>query len=575
MACAHLNNPLTGGDSWDNSHNDVVRSILTPGSVTREKFITWLDRLADFALNLKDSKGELIPVIFRPLHEHTQGWSWWGSSCTTESEFVEFWQMIVTYLRDTKGVHNLLYAVSPQLDSWYDDQTIRDRLLYRWPGDNFVDFIGMDCYHGENPDAFSNYLRIVAFQVLTIASTTGFCTSDYELWNCPVAILIICAMMFPCGCGGSTAGGMKCSRLIVVGKHLINEIKHCVYPRTIASVRLSGERIDGSFGVIDTYVGGAVGAATNLFVPWVYKRNGFDGTDYSVLNVYRADGSYNSGNVLYSLLDKLLLISLVGAAVDVIPWFFYDLSDTDQKAIVRVLRVRTAAEDKAAGVMEDSVYCEACEALQKMREHLGKERQRKVRKQEIPSAAERRKMNKEIRRNNEEIDIAAFLERELNRYTTPFGKALVELCRRMTEEDGGDLEAAALALPRGACKEERALRSDAIHMARAAKRNKQSHSVQPETQQPIFSAEAYERLLELPEETKEQRREKRALLKTATRERNRCGKRMKPVLWAQRNLLLSETYAQLDAFEADYPQAKRRLEGSAAERTDALSAESR
>ena len=160
MACAHLNNPLTGGDSWDNSHNDVVRSILTPGSATREKFITWLDRLADFALNLKDSKGELIPVIFRPLHEHTQGWSWWGSSCTTESEFVEFWQMIVTYLRDTKGVHNLLYAVSPQLDSWYDDQTIRDRLLYRWPGDNFVDFIGMDCYHGENPDAFSNYLRI-------------------------------------------------------------------------------------------------------------------------------------------------------------------------------------------------------------------------------------------------------------------------------------------------------------------------------------------------------------------------------------------------------------------------------
>ncbi|MBR4369936.1 MAG: TrkH family potassium uptake protein, partial [Victivallales bacterium] len=94
------------------------------------------------------------------------------------------------------------------------------------------------------PRTFSNYLRIVAFQVLTIASTTGFCTSDYELWNCPVAILIICALMFPCGCGGSTAGGMKCSRLIVVGKHLINEIKHCVYPRTIASVRLSGERID-------------------------------------------------------------------------------------------------------------------------------------------------------------------------------------------------------------------------------------------------------------------------------------------------------------------------------------------
>ena len=160
MACAHLNNPLTGGDSWDNSRNDVVKSILTPANPTREKFLTWLDRLADFCLNLKDSKGDLVPVIFRPLHEHTQGWSWWGSSCTTETEFIELWQMMVKYLRDTKGVHNLLYAVSPQLDSWYDDQTIRNRLLYRWPGDEFVDFIGMDCYHGENPAAFSNYLRI-------------------------------------------------------------------------------------------------------------------------------------------------------------------------------------------------------------------------------------------------------------------------------------------------------------------------------------------------------------------------------------------------------------------------------
>lgn len=160
LACAHLNNPLTGGDSWDNSNNQVVKSILTPGNATRTKFITWLDRLAEFCLNLKDSKGELVPVIFRPLHEHTQNWSWWGSSCTTESEFIEFWQFLVTYLRDTKGVHNLLFAISPQLDGWYDDQTIRNRLLFRWPGDNYVDFIGMDCYHGDNPTTFNNYLRI-------------------------------------------------------------------------------------------------------------------------------------------------------------------------------------------------------------------------------------------------------------------------------------------------------------------------------------------------------------------------------------------------------------------------------
>ena len=160
MACAHLDNPLTGKDSWDNSRNDVVKSILTPGNATRTKFLTWLDRLADFCLNLKDSKGDLVPIIFRPFHEHTQSWSWWGSSCTTENEYIEFWRMMVTYLRDTKGVHNLLYAVSPQLDSWYEDQEIRNRLLFRWPGDDYVDFLGMDCYHGENPAAFSKYLNI-------------------------------------------------------------------------------------------------------------------------------------------------------------------------------------------------------------------------------------------------------------------------------------------------------------------------------------------------------------------------------------------------------------------------------
>ena len=152
LACMHLNNPLTGGDSWDNSSNKVVSEILTNGTATRTKYLEWLDRCADFALNLKDARGNLVPVILRPYHEHTQGWSWWGSSCTTASEFVALWQFTVRYLRDTKGVHNFLYAVSPQMDEVY--QNTKDRLLFRWPGDDWVDFIGMDCYHGTNDAAF-------------------------------------------------------------------------------------------------------------------------------------------------------------------------------------------------------------------------------------------------------------------------------------------------------------------------------------------------------------------------------------------------------------------------------------
>lgn len=151
-ACCHLNNPLTGGDSWDNSNRTVVSEILMDGSATNVKFKVWLDRLADFALNLKDQHGNLVPILFRPFHEHTQSWSWWGKSCTTDSEFIDFWKFTIEYLRDTKGVHNFLYAISPQMDGV---QPASD-LMFRYPGDDYVDFLGMDCYHGNNTDAFIN-----------------------------------------------------------------------------------------------------------------------------------------------------------------------------------------------------------------------------------------------------------------------------------------------------------------------------------------------------------------------------------------------------------------------------------
>ena len=154
--CCHLNNPHTGGDSWDNKSNDVVKSILTEGHATRTKYLQWLDRCADFANNLKGTDGKLIPIIFRPYHEHTQTWSWWGSKCTTEDEFIRFWRFTIEYLRDTKGVHNFIYAISPQMDEVYQDA--RARLTFRWPGDEYVDFLGMDCYHYSWKQAFKSNL---------------------------------------------------------------------------------------------------------------------------------------------------------------------------------------------------------------------------------------------------------------------------------------------------------------------------------------------------------------------------------------------------------------------------------
>lgn len=154
-AVCHLNNPLTGGDSWDNSSDDVAKQILLEGSATNIKFKEWLDHLAALALSLKDENGKLIPIIYRPFHEHTQQWSWWGSKCTTAEEFIQLWKFTLSYLKETKGVHNFIYAISPQRDN----NGGREDLLFRWPGDGFVDFIGMDCYHGTNTQAFQSNLR--------------------------------------------------------------------------------------------------------------------------------------------------------------------------------------------------------------------------------------------------------------------------------------------------------------------------------------------------------------------------------------------------------------------------------
>jgi len=163
--CWHVDNPKThsqgnrypAGTSWDNSDTTVVREILQEGSELNIKFKGWMDNLAEYIYTLKDDKGTPIPFIFRPWHEHTQTWNWWGTKCATDEEFVNLWKFTIRYLRDTKGIHQMMYAISPQMDFVYPET--KERLTFRWPGDEWVDFIGIDCYHGRNKEAFASNVR--------------------------------------------------------------------------------------------------------------------------------------------------------------------------------------------------------------------------------------------------------------------------------------------------------------------------------------------------------------------------------------------------------------------------------
>ena len=78
----HPRNPLTGGDAWDVSSDQVVKSLLEGGARHDLFMDTWLPRLGDFL----ESLGE-TPVIFRPWHECSESWFWWGSKLCSADEY--------------------------------------------------------------------------------------------------------------------------------------------------------------------------------------------------------------------------------------------------------------------------------------------------------------------------------------------------------------------------------------------------------------------------------------------------------------------------------------------------------
>ena len=123
----HPRNPLTGGDAWDVSSDQVVKSLLEGGELHDLFMDTWLPRLGDFL----ESLGE-TPVIFRPWHECSESWFWWGSKLCSADEYKALFRTTWTYLTESRGLKNLLWCYSPNggIDA--------DEYLERYPGDDVI-----------------------------------------------------------------------------------------------------------------------------------------------------------------------------------------------------------------------------------------------------------------------------------------------------------------------------------------------------------------------------------------------------------------------------------------------------
>lgn len=147
----HTTNPATDDWAWDVT--EAVYRII-PGGDLHDKFCGYLDKVAEFIGSLKVGE-EYVPVLFRPWHEHSGSGFWWGNGNCTPEQFVELWRFTVKYLRDTKGLHNILYVFSTDIVS------SQSAYLNFWPGSEWVDILGVDAYERPGWTLPENGIRLM------------------------------------------------------------------------------------------------------------------------------------------------------------------------------------------------------------------------------------------------------------------------------------------------------------------------------------------------------------------------------------------------------------------------------
>lgn len=149
----HARNPLTGGDAWDVSSDQVVAAVLEGGE-KHEEFMEWLERVADFLESVKDGEGRTAPCIFRPWHENNGSWFWWGADLCSVEDYKALWALTYDYLVGERGLDGMVWAYSP------GSTHLRDIGMERYPGDDIISLIGEDRYdHGSDDAVHTDFVE--------------------------------------------------------------------------------------------------------------------------------------------------------------------------------------------------------------------------------------------------------------------------------------------------------------------------------------------------------------------------------------------------------------------------------
>lgn len=146
------------GYTPNDTSNDPVNQIL-PGGAYHKVYTAYLDMIADYAKQVEGA------ILFRPFHENTGSWFWWGAAFCDAETYKNVFRYTVEYLRDTKNVHNMLYEYGP---SNTGTGSVKEYGL-RYPGDGYVDLVGFDMYD-QKPSDDGNFMQQFQKQLKVVES---------------------------------------------------------------------------------------------------------------------------------------------------------------------------------------------------------------------------------------------------------------------------------------------------------------------------------------------------------------------------------------------------------------------
>ncbi len=250
------------------------------------------------------------------------------------------------------------------------------------------------------------------------------------------------ALMLPVVRMTHTPGAIWLLLACTFANQFITSLGHLLGPSVDADIRdyqhyISGERIDGMFSAVGL-IGNVVTMGTGFILPMIYEKAGLNRQTALSLGL---DGS-NVYHVLYdqsyfvNITSILIVASIFGAAMNVIPFFFYDFTEVRQKATVKVLKIRALFEDYANNVLSDEALVESIDIINEAKEYCDKtphdlsnaNKKLKKAKKTLPKdeySLLKAEINQQ-REENEKTEIAKFIINELNKFETPEGKIYLE-----------------------------------------------------------------------------------------------------------------------------------------------------